>query len=256
MPMIDAGGVETYYSLDGAPGLPMVVLSHSLGATSALWDGQMPGLAGRFRVLRYDTRGHGRSTVPAGPYTIDRLSEDVLALADALGVERFSFCGLSMGGAVGMWLGLHAGDRIEKLVLSNTAARLGTPEMWNERIKTVETQGMSAIADVQMQRWFTPRASAEMTAPVRAMLVASPVAGYVGCCAALRDMDLRDEVSRIKARTLVIAGKDDPVAPPSECLSLKEQIAGSRYVEVEAAHLANIEAKDAYTEKLLNFLKA
>jgi 3-oxoadipate enol-lactonase len=254
MALIDAGGLLTNYSLEGAAGLPVLVLSHSLGATAALWDGQVPELAGRFRLVRYDTRGHGKTAVPAGPYTLDQLGGDVLALANALGIERFSFCGLSMGGAVGMWLGIHAGGRLERLVLSNTAARMGTPEIWNERIRTVEAQGMEAIADAQLQRWFTPRASVAMTAPVRATLVASPVAGYVGCCAALRDMDLRSEVAKIKVRTLVMTGKYDPVAPPSDCMFLKEQIAGSEYVEVEAAHLANIEAKDAYTKNLLEFL--
>jgi 3-oxoadipate enol-lactonase len=256
MPVIDAGGLLTHYSLEGAPEGPVVVLSHSLGATERLWELQMPGLAAELRVLRYDTRGHGKTEVPAGPYTIDQLGGDVLALTDALKIERFSFCGISMGGAVGMWLGIHAGDRVERLVLSDTAARLGTPEAWNERIKTVETQGMAAIADVQLQRWFTPLAGAGLTEPVRAMLVACPVAGYVACCAALRDMDLRGEVSKIKVRTLVMTGKDDPVAPPRDGLFLQEQIAGSSYVELEASHLANIEAHETYTRHVFNFLTA
>ena len=156
MPFAESNGARLNYRFDGSADAPVLVFSNSLGTNLSMWDPQIPVLAGKFRVLRYDTRGHGQSSVTAGPYSITQLGRDVVGLLDGLGIERAHFCGLSMGGAIGMWLGICAPERINRLVLCNTAAKIGAAEMWNTRIDTVRTNGLSAVAETQAQRWFTP----------------------------------------------------------------------------------------------------
>lgn len=243
--------------LDGPPGAPVLVLSNSIGTNLALWDDQMPALAARFRVLRYDTRGHGSSPVTPGPYTIERLARDVLELLDAFAIERAHFCGLSLGGATGMWLGIHAGARIERLVLANTAPRIGSAELWNARIDVVGRRGMEAIGEAVLERWLSAgfRARApQAVARLRAMLLATPPEGYAACCAALRDADLWPGVGAIRARTLIIAAAHDTATPAAEGKRMAEHIAGARYVELEAAHLSNVEAAERFTAQLVEFL--
>jgi 3-oxoadipate enol-lactonase len=222
-----------------------------------MWSPQVEAFSECWRVLRYDTRGHGRSPVLPGPYTIGQLGTDVLELLDAHGIERASFCGLSMGGTVGMWLGTHAADRIDRLVLCNTAPYFGPPELMNARMATVRAQGMAAIVDGVIERWFAPAFRAADPATVqriREMLLASSPEGYVACCAALRDLDLWDTLRGIRAPTLVIAGSDDPSSPPATALAIAAAIPGARCIELPAAHLSNLGAAAAFNASVLGFL--
>ncbi|MGA8143341.1 MAG: 3-oxoadipate enol-lactonase [Candidatus Acidiferrales bacterium] len=257
MPFAEANGARMNYQFDGPAISPVLVLSNSLGTNLSMWDPQMPALASRFRVLRYDTRGHGQSAVTPGPYSITQLGRDVVGLLDAAGIERAHFCGLSMGGMIGMWLGVYAPDRIHRLVLCNTAAKIGSPEVWNARLEMVRTQGMSAIADTQAQRWFTPAFIAKAPAVIastRQMIANTSPDGYAANCGAIRDMDQRETIARIRAHTLVIAGSHDPVIPAADIRYLTDTIPGARLVQLDASHLSNVEAADDFTKALLNFL--
>jgi len=256
MPFVELGDLQTCYELAGE-GRAVLVLSNSLGTNFSMWDPQMPQLAQRFRVLRYDTRGHGRSSVTPGDYTIEQLGRDVIALLDALKLDRVHFCGLSMGGMIGMWLGVHVPERLDRLVLCNTAARIGTKESWNARIATVRTEGMRPVAAGVMERWFTPEfreACLQKVAQARQMLENSSPEGYAANCAAIRDMDQREEVAQITARTLVICGTRDPVTPPSESQFLVSRIRGAAAIEFNAAHLSNVEQAEAFTDAVCSFL--
>lgn len=250
---------QLYYQWDGPEDAAVLLFSNSLGTTCEMWSPQMDPLAKHYRVLRYDTRGHGRSSVTPGPYSIEQLGRDVVALLDSLRIDRVNFCGLSMGGMIGMWLGSHAPERLRKLVLCNTAAKIGTLETWNTRIETVRTGGMNAVAGAVIERWLTPayRSShpAE-TAAALSMLESTSPAGYVANCAAVRDFDQRQSLSSISVPALVIAGSHDPVTPPSDGRFLAANIPGAMYVEVSAAHLSNIEAAGPFNSELLAFLRA
>lgn len=257
MPFADLADVRLHYRFDGAEDAPLLMLSNSLGTNLTMWDAQMPALVREYRVLRYDSRGHGQSEATDGPYGIAQLARDALGLLDELGIDRIRFCGLSMGGMVGQWLGVNAPDRISRLVLCNTAARIGPPEIWKARIETVEKGGMAAIVDGVVARWYTEAFRVSAPAAIEAtrqMLLTTPASGYVASCAAVRDMDQRESVSRITAPTLVIAGTHDPVTTPSDCRFLVERISGARYVELDAAHLSNVEAPAAFTAALTGFL--
>ena len=257
MPFHDTGTGKLYYELDGPEGAPLLVLSNSLGTTMAMWLPQLPALTDHFRVLRYDTRGHGQSAVSPGPYTIAQLGRDVLSLLDALKVQHVHFCGLSMGGMTGMWLGVNAPERIDRLVLCNTSAAIGLPEVWNTRIAKVRQDGMEGIIDSVLERWFTADFLAHAPAQierVRQMLRATPVDGYIANCAAVRDMDQRAELSMIVAPTLVIGGKHDKATPPEHGELIARSIPGAKYVELNAAHLSNWEVAQAFTQQVLSFL--
>ena len=245
--------------IDGPAGAPVLILSNSLGTNWALWDAQLPALTARFRVLRYDTRGHGSSPVTAGPYSVAMLAHDVLRLLDTFQVERAHFCGLSLGGMTGLWLGIHAAERIDRLVLANTAPRIATPDIWNARIASVRQGGMRAINDAVLERWFTAgfRARApEAVSRIGAMLLATPPEGYVACCVALRDADEWPGVAGIRAPTLVIAGTHDVATPAAEGRQIAERIAGAHCVELDAAHISNVEVADRFTAELIGFLGA
>lgn len=257
MPFADSNGARLNYRVDGPADAPPLVLSNSLGTNLSMWDPQFPALAPQFRVLRYDTRGHGRSSVTPGPYSMSQLGRDIVGLLDAVGIERAHFCGLSMGGATGMWLGVYASDRINRLVLCNTAAKIGSAETWNHRIEMVQTKGMGAVAETQAERWFTPAFIAkapEVIASTRQMISSTSPEGYAANCGAIRDMDQRETISRIRARTLVIAGLHDPVIPVADVRCLVDTIPGAKLVELSASHLSNVEAADEFTKALLNFL--
>jgi 3-oxoadipate enol-lactonase len=253
---------ELNYRLDGPQGAPVLVLSNSLGTDLGMWDAQIPAFTEHFQVLRYDTRGHGQSLVSEGPYSIEQLGRDVLALLDALHIERAHFCGLSMGGLIGQWLGIHAGERLNKLVVCNTAAKIGEPSVWNPRIEMVLRDGPAAMAglrDASIARWFTAdyaQAHPEQVKRITDMLAATSPQGYAANCAAVRDADFRDQLAAIKVPTLVIAGTEDAVTPPSGSHFIQEQVAGAQYAEFHAAHLSNVQAGDAFSQRVLAFLSA
>jgi 3-oxoadipate enol-lactonase len=223
-----------------------------------MWDPQIPELAKTYRVLRYDTRGHGQSEVTPGPYTFEQLGRDVLALADSLNIDKFSFCGLSMGGVTGMWLALHAAKRLNKLVLCSTSAKIGNAETWNARIEAVRKGGTKSIAAATMERWFTTRfreREPQTVERIKKTLENTNTEGYIACCEALSDADFRKEVSAIRTPALVISATHDPAAPPTDGKFLAKEIRGARYIELDAAHLANIEQPERFTEEVSNFLQ-
>jgi 3-oxoadipate enol-lactonase len=252
--------VELHHRCDGPAGAPVVMLSNSLGTSLEMWEPQLPALTQGFRVLRYDQRGHGGSPAPPSPYTIDELGSDALDLLNRLGLERVSFCGTSLGGMTGMWLAINAPDRIERLALCCTAPRLGPPEMWAERAATVRAEGMEAILDAQLDRWFTPEfreSGAEAVERTRQGLLAASPDGYVGCCEAIAALDLRPGLASIHAPTLVIAAAEDEATSPEHGRLIADSISGARFVLIERArHLAGVERPDAVTPPLLEHLLA
>ena len=253
-----AENIGLHYRLDGDAARPCLVLSNSLGTDSSMWDAQAAALAADFYVLRYDTRGHGRSARDSGPLSIERLGSDVLALFDHLGIERAAFCGISMGGLTGQWLGIHAPQRFTRLVLANTAARIGNAEGWSTRAVQVRQSGMAAIADGAPPRWFTEGFIARAPDTVARMvrtLRAQDAQGYAACCNALAETDLRADVHRIAAPTLVIAGEHDPVTTVADAAWLRDRIPDARMATVPASHISNIEAEKAFTAALRDFLR-
>jgi 3-oxoadipate enol-lactonase len=258
MPIAHINGGHIHYQIEGAANAPGLVLSNSLGTNFAMWDAQMPELREHFRVLRYDTRGHGQSEVTSGPYSFEQLGRDVLALADALDIGHFSFCGLSMGGVTGLWLGIHAGKRLHKIVLCSTGAKIGNAETWDARIEAVRKGGTKSIAAATMERWFTPRfreSSPDIVERVKHMVECTSTEGYISCCAALREADLRESIATITTPTLAISSTHDPAAPPADGRFIAQRIAGARYVELDAAHLSNIEQHDRFTQEVSSFLR-
>ncbi|MFC5548817.1 3-oxoadipate enol-lactonase [Massilia aerilata] len=257
MPIIQTDEVRLHYRTDGERGRPCLVLSNSLGTDLSMWDVQADALAADFFVLRYDTRGHGASSTGARAFGIERLGRDVLALLDHLDIERAAFCGISMGGLTGQWLGSHAPQRIVKLVLANTAAKIGSADAWTARADLVRAAGMDAVADGAAARWFTPPFIADAPATVAAMVAtlrAQPAQGYAACCDALSAADLRGAVGHIAAPTLVIAGEHDPVTTVADGDWLRARIAGARLATVPASHISNVEAAPAFTRALREFL--
>ncbi len=250
------------YQLEGPEGAPVLVLSNSLGTNLHMWDTQLPAFATHFRVLRYDTRGHGQSLVTEGPYSIEQLGRDVLALLDALDIDKAHFCGLSMGGLIGQWLGINAPERLNRLIVCNTAAKIASPEVWNPRIETVlrdREAAMVGLRDASIARWFTPaysEANPESAKRITDMLAATSPEGYAANCAAVRDADFRDQLGQIKAPLLVIAGTADAVTPPSGSLFIQEHVAGAEYAEFQAAHLSNVEVGEPFSRRVIDFLLA
>ncbi|QJD57673.1 3-oxoadipate enol-lactonase [Pseudomonas sp. gcc21] len=261
MPFIETANGTLHYQLEGPAGAPVLVLSNSLGTELAMWDTQMPAFINELQVLRYDTRGHGRSEVSEGFYSIEQLGQDVLALLDALHIERASFCGLSMGGLIGQWLGINAGQRIDKLVLCNTAAKIANDEVWNGRIETVlkgREQAMRELRDGSVARWFTPdyaAANPQTVERITRMLETTSPEGYAANCAAVRDADFRGQLESITAPTLIITGSADEVTTTEHGRAMQASIADAELVEFEAAHLSNVQAGDTFTEAVLAFIR-
>jgi 3-oxoadipate enol-lactonase len=254
---VTSGGATISYTVDGEPDAPALLLINSIGSTREMWARQIPGFTTRYRVIRYDARGHGESSIPAGPYTIEQLGRDAVAVLDDVGAETADVCGISLGGMTAQWLGLHEPGRVRSLVLANTAARIGTIESWNERIEMVREQGMSAVADISMPRWFSPAFHArdpETVRAFRAMVQNCQAAGYLGCCAALRDADLRDQIAGIRAPTLLVASTADTATPSEGLQFIQERVPGSRLVSFDSGHLSNVECAEEFTDAVLNFL--
>jgi 3-oxoadipate enol-lactonase/4-carboxymuconolactone decarboxylase len=251
--------VAVHHLVEGPEQAPVLVLSGSLGSTLEMWDPQMAALTQHFRVVRYDLRGHGRSPVPPGPYEIADLGADLIALLDRLGVARAHLCGLSLGGMLSLWTAAHHPERVDRLVVCCTSALLGPPEMWIERAAAVATRGTGAVADIVLSRWFTPalhRRDAALVARMRAMLFATPAAGYAACCGAIQRMDLRADLAAIRAPTLAIAGAEDPSTPPAHLSRIADAIAGCHLVVVDgAAHLVNVEQPEWTTTLILSHLQ-
>ena len=256
MPFAIVNNTRLFYRREGRPGLPVVVLSHSLGCDHGMWLPQMPGLLQHFQVLRYDTLAHGASDAPPGDYTMDQLGHGVLGLLDALNIPQAAFCGISMGGAIGQWLALNAPDRLSAVMLANTAPRFGTPELWDSRRKAVLEGGMQAIIEPTMQRFFSDEhRDSALAHSVREVFLRTDPRGYAGCCAALRDVDFRAALQRIRTRTLVIGSDRDPSTPwKGNGEVLARDIPGAKTLKLDTAHLSNLEEPQAFTAGVLSFL--
>ena len=251
--------VRIAYRFDGAEHLPVLILSNSIGTTYHMWDGEVDALSQHFRVLRYDVRGHGESGVPAGSYSLDRLGRDVLEMMDALGIQRAHFLGLSLGGFIGQWLGIHAPQRIDRLILSNTAAQLGPARVFDERSAAIRAApDMRETAEGFLANWF-PRHMLDAGAPVidkyRAMLLATDREGLAGLFAAVRDADLRRTIRLIEAPTMVIAGRDDTVTSAQHGADIAAAIPGARLLTLPTVHLSNIELRQEYLDSVMHFLR-
>jgi 3-oxoadipate enol-lactonase len=232
-------------------------MAHSLGTDSGMWDPQVNELAARWRVVRYDARGHGRSSVPSGQYSIEQLGADVTDLLDHLDIDRVHFCGLSLGGLTGLYLAIASPNRVVSLVVCSAAARLGTIATWNERIARVREVGMGGIAASVMARWFTEEFRARCPQAVQTVerqLIDTPPEGYIGCCHALRDGDLRSVVHEIGCPVLVLAGARDLAVPVEDARWLAGQIPNAEYAELPTAHISNVENPTAFTQRLSTFL--
>jgi 3-oxoadipate enol-lactonase len=251
--------VTLAHLLEGPPDAPVLVLPSSLGTTRELWDAQLDAFEQDFRVLRYEHRGHGASPVPPGPYSMSDLGADAVELLDELGIERAAWCGLSLGGMVGMWLAVHAPERLSRLVLACTSAHVASPDVYHERAALVRRRGIEPVAAAIVARWFTVTTfdeRPELPERFRAIVVAQPVEGYAGCCEALAGWDFREELASISIPTLVVAGSEDEATPATETDLIAERIPGAkRVVLAGAAHLANLEQPEAFLDAVLPHLR-
>jgi len=257
MPMIDADGCLLNVSVEGRDGGPTLVLSNSLGTNMQMWEPQMKAFTQLFRVIRYDRRGHGKSNVPPGPYSMERFGRDVLAILDDLNIEKAHWCGLSMGGMVGQWLGANAPERFDRLVLANTSSYYPDPTNWLNRIKAVKEGGIASVADTVIGGWLTAdfrEREPEITAKMKAMLVSSPVEGYIACCEALSTLDQRALLPKIKSPVLVIAGRHDMATPLSAAELIRSNIPRASLTILDAAHISNVEQSHAFTDAVVGFL--
>lgn len=259
MPTAESNGVRLHYELSGNPHGPVLVLINSLGSSMLMWQKVLPALEKDNRILRFDMRGHGKSQVVSEPFSIEDLSRDVLGLLDEVRVERANICGLSLGGMVALWLGIHAPERVNRAIFANTAARIGNRILWQRRVKAVRSEGMSSLATATIGRWFTSAFRSQHldeTETVRTMIAATDPAGYAACCAVLRDADLTNKAGKVVASSLVIAGAHDPATPPKEGRALNALLRNSRYIELNASHLSAWESADEFAEAVVQHLTA
>jgi 3-oxoadipate enol-lactonase len=258
---IKANGIWMNYELSGKKDAPAVILSHSLSSSLLMWNPQIDALNPYFRVLRYDTRGHGASDAPSGPYTLELLAEDVICLLDALDMDRVHFVGLSMGGMIGQCLVLNHPHRLRSLALSDTASVIPSEAqpLWQERLDKVRKKGMETLLGETLERWFTPaflRQDPPMVELIREQILATPVAGYIGCAEAIRRLNYLDRISGIKTPTLIIVGEDDPGTPVATSEAMHKRIANSKLVVLPSArHLSNVEQAEGFNAALLAFLR-
>ena len=259
---VEANEIQINYELSGKEGAPVVVLSHSLGSSLEMWNPQITALEPNYRILRFDTRGHGGSEAPEQHYSLDQLGEDAIGLLDALGIDGLHFVGLSMGGMIGQYIALNHGNRLRSLALCDTAALI-PPEaqpVWQDRIDTARDNGLAALVDDTMQRWFTPN-YLDQNPPavqlIRKLFLSTPLAGYIGCSEAIRRLDYLEQLFEIKLPTLIIVGRDDPGTPVEASQAMHKRIADSELVVLDsAAHLSNVEQSEAFNQSLIKFLNA
>lgn len=259
MPFADLQTHRLHYRIEGNSGAPWLTFCNSLGTDLHMWDPQADALAAHFRILRYDRRGHGQSDTPPGVYEIADLGRDVLALWDTLGIERSHFCGLSIGGLTGQWLGLNAAARLQRLVVCATAAKIGSAESWAQRIEQVREEGLTSLAAGTVQRWFTPHFVAAhplVVDEVVGSFLETSREGYVGSCNAVARADFRGVLAGIATPLLAIAGDDDPVCPPHELQHIVNEVADGRFVQVHGRHICNLESPRDFDALLLDFLRS
>jgi 3-oxoadipate enol-lactonase len=257
MSTVRINGEDFWIQIDGSDDKPVLLLSNSLSSDASMWDDQVPVWSERFRVVRYDQRGHGKSVVSTGPYSIAQLGRDAVYVMDALGIPKAHWCGLSLGGMVGMWVLTHARERIDRAVLANTAAHMGPPDLWNGRIRTAELGGMEALVEPTIERWFPRHFRAAAPAAMdrmRAMILRTPVAGYQGSCMAIRDMDQREAIRSIDNPVLVVIGTRDPATKPADGELIARSIRNAQTLTLDAAHISNIEQPAAFAAAVTNFL--
>jgi 3-oxoadipate enol-lactonase len=257
MPVIQSNGCPINVEVEGPENAPVLILSNSLGTTLHMWDGQVAPFIKHFRLVRFDRRGHGKSGLPKGPYSMEMLGRDVLAIMDGLGIGQANWCGLSMGGMEGMWLGANAPERFERLVLSNTSSYFADKKGWNDRLALVRDKGVPAFAAPNMERWFTKgfrERDPQAIAGMQAMFAATPLDGYIACGEAVRDMDHRDLLPRVKPPTLVIIGRHDPATVPEAGEYICKNIPGAEHFMIDAAHISNIEQPQQFNDAVLGFL--
>lgn len=253
-------GVETYYEIHGPEGAPWLTLSHSLACSARMWDPQIAALKGRYRVLAYDTRGHGGTDAPPGPYTLETLADDLFQLLKRIGIEKTHFCGLSMGGMIGQTFALKYPGVFSSLALADTTSRYPAEAapLWVERIKTAEAKGMQPLVQPTLERWFTEpfrKSNPEVVEKVAALIAATPVAGYAGCCHAIPKINLTARLKEIKCPALVICGEQDPGTPPAMAREIQQNLPGATLALIpQAAHLANLEQPAAFNRALGDFL--
>jgi 3-oxoadipate enol-lactonase len=256
MPHVKVNGASLRYEWEGPTDAPVVMFCNSLGTNLAMWNPQIAAFTREFRVLRYDSRGHGQSEVTPGPYTIEGLGQDVLGLIDALQIRRVLFCGLSLGGVIAQWLGVNARDRLNAIVISNSAAKIGSDDFWNKRIAKLCQDGIAPVAAAQLGRWFTEAFAAaqpQVIEKMKEMFVATSLDGYISTCEALRDCDLRGDINHIQTPTLVIGGTHDVVTALADAKFMAVGIPGAQYAELNASHLSNIEDAADFTATVMRF---
>jgi 3-oxoadipate enol-lactonase len=257
MPIKTINGETFNIIVEGKADGPPLLFSNSLSSNLSMWDGQVEALKSDFRIIRYDSRGHGKSVATGAPYSMAQLGKDALTILDSLKIEKAHFCGLSKGGMVGQWLLTHHRDRIGKAIFANTAAQMAPGDLWNGRIRNVSQNGMAAIVDATIERWFTKGfvdGAQKEIAAVKKMISSTPATGYCGCCAAIRDMDQRESIRSITNPVLLISGDQDPATTPAMMELMRERIKGSQWVSLKAAHISNIEQADAFTKAMREFL--
>ena len=259
MSTVSSSGAVISYDIHGAVDSPAIIFLNSIGSTRALWDRQRRAFDSRYRILQYDARGHGRSSVPPGPYSIAQLAGDALAILDAESIAAAHVCGLSLGGITALWMAVHAPDRVRSLVMANTGARIGSVEFWDARMALVRERGMTAVADIAIPNWFTEGfrgREPEAAQRIRDDIEATSAEGYLACCAAMRDEDLRPSLPLLRCPLLAIAGALDRSTAPELLQFVHVQVPGSQFVTLDAAHISNIEQEAAFNTALATFLAA
>lgn len=257
MSLFTKDGIRTFYEFCESKKHRPLIFSNSLGTSHRMWDLQVPTLSEHFDVIRYDTLGHGLSSTPKGPYSIDQLGQQVVDLLNHLNIDQVNFCGLSMGGVIGQWLAINHPERIDHLILANTAPKIGTETAWLERAALVRSVGMAPVADTAPNRWFTPdffKLQSTQVLDLVDSLRESDPEGYASCCEALSKADLLQSIHKIKSSTLIIAGTEDPVTTVSDSIYMAKMISNSDLVQIKASHISNIEKPKEFTAALLNFL--